>query len=347
PSRGANSMHVMRMCQAMAQLGHEVTLHVRPGDAEAPGGDHAFYGVEPVFSIAKHPRPAIRGIGAAINALRARRALAAGPAPDLLYAREVWALALATSLGIPFVFESHWAPRDAAHRLVEKAILRHPGLRRVVLISEALRQIYLREFPWLDPGVLLVAHDAADPQPRSEGGARSGRPGALQVGYVGSFQPGCGIELVIELARRSPEDDFHVFGGSADEVSRWSGRAGDIANLTFHGFVVPRELHRAYASLDVVLAPYDTAVRSLAWMSPMKLFEYMAHGKAILCSDIPVLREILHHGETALLVEPARPSAWASALARLRESEAERRRLGEAARAALEAEHTWQVRARR
>jgi glycosyltransferase involved in cell wall biosynthesis len=53
--------------------------------------------------------------------------------------------------------------------------------------------------------------------------------------------------------------------------------------------------------------------------SPLKAFEAMAAGRAIVASDLPSTREVLRHGETAWLVAPGDPSALAEGLRRLLE----------------------------
>jgi glycosyltransferase involved in cell wall biosynthesis len=82
-------------------------------------------------------------------------------------------------------------------------------------------------------------------------------------------------------------------------------------------------------------------------MSPLKLFEYMAAGRPIVCSDLPVLREILQHERTALLCDPDDAASWAGALARLHDEPTLRRTLAEAARAQFELHFTWKARADR
>ena len=82
-------------------------------------------------------------------------------------------------------------------------------------------------------------------------------------------------------------------------------------------------------------------------MSPLKVFEYMAAGKPILASDIPALREILRDGETALLLPPGEPEAWAAAARALLRDPGRAAALGARARAAFLAEYTWDARAAR
>ena len=55
PSRAANSVHVMKMCQAFANNGHDVTLLARRPNRTpaADSNDYAYYGVKPIVEIVK------------------------------------------------------------------------------------------------------------------------------------------------------------------------------------------------------------------------------------------------------------------------------------------------------
>jgi glycosyltransferase involved in cell wall biosynthesis len=86
---------------------------------------------------------------------------------------------------------------------------------------------------------------------------------------------------------------------------------------------------------------HDTA----RWMSPMKMFEYMASGVTVISSDLPVLREILQDGFNALLVEPNDSNAWTSALLSLMHDSELPRRLALQARSDFIKYHTWSIRA--
>ena len=80
-------------------------------------------------------------------------------------------------------------------------------------------------------------------------------------------------------------------------------------------------------------------------MSPLKLFECMGVGKPLVASDLPVLREVLRHGENALLADPGAPEA--SAIRGLAREPARGRRLVGRARADFLAGYTWRARAAR
>jgi glycosyltransferase involved in cell wall biosynthesis len=80
-------------------------------------------------------------------------------------------------------------------------------------------------------------------------------------------------------------------------------------------------------------------------MSPMKMFEYMASGGAIISSSLPVLQEVLEDGRNALLVPPECPDAWVSALDRFLADPALASRLGATGHADYLAHYTWDQRA--
>ena len=96
--------------------------------------------------------------------------------------------------------------------------------------------------------------------------------------------------------------------------------------MFFHGHVPPSQVPNFLRVFDVMIAPYQPVVPlhggvgdNAKWVCPLKMFDYMAAGKPIICSDHPVLREILSHEKDALLCAPMDVVGWADALSRLRD----------------------------
>lgn len=351
PSRSASSVHAMKMCAALARQGHHVELVTKDTPSRFEAGidnDSAFYGVDGDFTITKLARPARRGGGLVF--LRAvHRLLAEATDLDLVYSRDLPAAWLAARQGHPVVFEAHGLPQGAIARFALRRLLAARELKRLVFISEALRSLWQAE-GLVPPGVdTLVAHDAADPMPELDSPILGSQ--ALRVGYVGHLYGGRGVEIILEAARRLPEIEFHLVGGRERELAAW--RAEPVPdNIAFHGFVPPAELPALYRTFDVLLMPYQrsVAVRSghsdtARWMSPMKMFEYMATGKAIVSSDLPVLREVLEDGVNALLVAPEDAAAWTQAIETLAHDDDLRRGLGQRAQSDFFEHYTWSARA--
>ena len=96
------------------------------------------------------------------------------------------------------------------------------------------------------------------------------------------------------------------------------------------------------ASCDIVVSPHAPVEGFVG--SPMKIFEYMASGRAIVASRLEQIGEVLEHERTAILVEPGDVTELAKALGRLADDPELRQRLGRAAQAAARERHTWRRR---
>ncbi len=357
PSTQANGVHVMCMAEAFAQEGYETELIARLW-GELPGVTDffAFYGVEPLFRVTRLRR--LRGL----NALYARKAaaLVRKMRPAVVYGRDLHGVSLCARNGFPVVLESH-EPMDGLWARARLAALVKSGrLRRVVVISEALKTLVLEAHgSLLDEELVTVAHDGVDLErfegmpKRSAAREELGLPGdAFVAGYFGHLYRGRGAELILSIAERLPEMVFLLVGGRPEEVAQFRSKAKKLANVRVIGHVPRGKLFPYWGACDALLMPYQRRVSvsgggdTSAWMSPMKMFEYMACARSIVSSDLPVLREVLAHEKNALLVEPDSPEAWAVALGQFREDAELARRIADRARRDAEA-YSWRARVRR
>lgn len=176
----------------------------------------------------------------------------------------------------------------------------------------------------------------------------------MNVGYIGHLYEGRGIGLLIDVARRCEWLHVHLVGGEPADVDRWRTASSDLGNVTLYGYVDPAETVRYREMCDVLAAPYQQVVNvagnrvdTSKWMSPLKIFEYMASRKAIVCSDLPVLREVLTNGENALLCAPDDVDQWCRAVKTLCEDDGLRRKLADNAYREYQAKYTWKQRAAR
>ncbi|WP_302160122.1 glycosyltransferase [uncultured Ruminococcus sp.] len=142
----------------------------------------------------------------------------------------------------------------------------------------------------------------------------------FSCGYIGSFQKGKGIELVLKIAEKMPTIKFHVVGGTKEEVEalkkKYTGN-----NIVWYGFLSQCEAMKVLnEKIDIALLPNQrrmivgNGADIGRWTSPMKLFEYMSYGKVIISSRLPVLEEIVKDGNNALLAEPEDAGEWISTI---------------------------------
>jgi len=358
PSSRAPVIQVANMAQAFAELGHEVSL-VAPAPAaersdQGPSLEELF-GFAATFSVVVLARRVRRG-QSYTQALRiARRA--SRERVDLVFSRNLRACLLPALRGVPTVFEAHTltALDRPQERWVLRRLLRAPGLRGIVAISSGLAEDLVDHLA-VPADRVLVAHDAVRLDESESRGAPRAPGGRLRVGYTGSLYRGRGVEMLLEIAAGSPWLELHLVGGP-DEVARELAveqhRGGREANVVIHGPVTPAEARRLQSRFDVLVAPFarsvmtDSGIDSSRWMSPMKVFEYMASGRPIVISDLPVLREVLRPDVDALMVTPEDPEALATALRRLADDPELGNRLAASALERARTEFTWELRARR
>jgi glycosyltransferase involved in cell wall biosynthesis len=349
-SRDGMSVHLEELVAAFRQQGHAVEV-VGPGFYAAMG----FGGESRTVALLRRLLPGVAGELAelAYNLpayCRLRRACRAFR-PDLIYERaNLYYLAgawLARRTGLPYFLEvnSPLAEERASHgglrlRALAGATERHTWRRAdcVLAVTEVLRQRILAagcapERVRVVPNGVWLERFPPPPEPQT-----AGRPPVL--GFVGFVRDWHGLDAVIRgLARAGPQARLMVVGeGPARPgLEALAASLGVADRVRFTGLVAHELVPQAVAGFDIALQP-----SVVEYASPLKIFDYMAAGRAIVAPDQPNIREVLEHERTALLFDPARAESMWEAIARLLDDAALRRRLGAAARAELERrDFTW------
>jgi len=357
PASTAHSIQMMKACQALAELGHNVRVWL-PGKETAGWSELAKqYALTTPFEITylRSPR-LLRRYDFVLRALHQAAAWKA----DLVYTWIPQAALLALWRSQPTVLELHDVPTGSLAPQVFQRILRHPGRKRLLVITKGLVDKLTERFA-LDPNApyLQIAPNGTDMvqyqnllEPEAARQLLKLPPG-LTAGYTGHFYAGRGTELLVGLAQQNPHINFLWVGGHPKDVDAWREKLSSqsICNITLTGFVSQQELPLYQAACDILMMPYERVIagssggNSADFCSPMKLFDYLASGRSILSSDLPVLHEVLNE-HNAVFCEPENLSAWQLGLWRLASDESLRRKLG--ARAAIDAtQYTWRSRASR
>lgn len=374
PARRANTMQVMKMTQAMAAIGQDVCLIAPrasggPKVSAVPWEELArHYGLQQPFPIEWLPAaPRLRRYDYSLRAVRRARHWQA----NLIYTRLPQAAALASQLGLPTIFELHDLPQGSLGPRMVGWFLKGGGALRLVVITRALAADLSAGFdlPAEHP-LLLVAPDGVDldryaalPAPRQarqhlalSAAAAWGaalRPERFTAGYTGHLYAGRGVEVLLAVAAQLPEMNFLIAGGEPQDVDRvrQSAQSARLENVVVTGFIPNADLPLLQAACDALLMPYQRLVAASSggdiapYLSPMKLFEYLACGRPIVSSDLPVLREVLH-AENAILLPGDDIDAWVAALRRLEADPDLRSRLSTRARQEARL-YTWEARAKK
>jgi len=340
PAQRANTLQVMKMAQAIKGEGHNVCVVVPdPGIGKPlPWDDLAiYYGLNQRFDVEwLTVDPRYRSYDYGLKALRYARFWEA----DLLYTRLPQAAAFASLLNVPTIYEVHDLPSGVLGPWLFRLFLRGTGARRLVVITQSLRKAIEKKITSLpDSQFAIIAPDGVDliryenlPRPTSarEFLKRDYHPqlpvSRFTAGYTGNLYAGRGVDLILDIAAQLPDVNFLLVGGDPQTVEKYHKEAGqrNLENILLTGFIPNAILPRYQAACDVLLMPYQQKVAASSggdiaqYLSPMKLFEYLACGRVIVSSDLPVLREVLNEGNSILL-PPDDTEAWIQALISIRE----------------------------
>jgi glycosyltransferase involved in cell wall biosynthesis len=351
-SRDGQSVHVEELVAALRGLGHEV-LVVGPGFYEQAH----FGGESNLVAWIRSRLPVVVGEVAellyTIPAWWRLRAAFRRFRPDLIYERyNLYFLAgtwVARSSGAKLFLEVNSPLVEERTRLgqlrlrwlagaLERYVWRSAD--KVLVVTGVLQKAVAAA--GVPPEQIAVVPNGIDPAQFAALPAREAGDGPLVLGFVGFVRDWHGLEAVIAAMAAEPHGAILQLvvvgdGPARETLQRQAQSLGLADRVTFTG-LQPRE------AIPALVAGFDIALQPLvvSYASPLKIFEYMAAGRAIVAPDQPNIREILRDGETAVLFDPQASGAMWRAIQRLAGDPALRARLGEAARAEIaRRDYTW------
>ncbi|MFH2040494.1 MAG: glycosyltransferase [Chloroflexota bacterium] len=330
PSNKANSIQVMKVCQALARQGQTVTL-LSPAVKTGEPDWHSLsvhYGLTTPFELQFiHMQSFWKRHDFAWKAVLKARSLGA----DTIYARAMPPAVLGLLLRIPVILEMHQLPGGTFGPWWYRLFLMLSGRKRLVPITRTLKLALEKGFrPVLPENQVVVAPSGVDLEryldlPDAQTArSRLNLPSEWTAVCTGHLYSGRGMELILELAGRMPDVHFVWIGGTVQDVNTWRKRISVLAyrNVTLTGFIPNSELPLYQAVADALLIPFSRNLSTSGGentsdvCSPMKTFEYMAAGRVIISSDLPVLHEVLNESN-AIFCPPEDVLAWEKALRRL------------------------------
>jgi glycosyltransferase involved in cell wall biosynthesis len=141
----------------------------------------------------------------------------------------------------------------------------------------------------------------------------------ITLGYIGKFSVGKGIGLIADIAKSCSGCDFIMCGGSREDAER--------------------EIMLLPNKADQVCAGEQMG----AYTSPIKMFEYMASGRPLIASDIPVLREVLDE-TNSFLAGDGDVEKWVQTIEKIAADRESARHVAAKAREDVR-KYTWKARA--
>lgn len=328
PVLGENgaSVHVREVLRAFATLGHDVhCLVARRGD-----GDGAGLKLEEVGQAGDD----CAGGESAAEAIEARLCELHETWPfDLVYERySLWSAAgcrAAARIAVPVITEVNalllpeQANRrdrisEARARAIEAEVLTRSDL--LVAVSEQLAR-YLEKAGASSDRIVVIGNavDTRRFRPDIHRASIAGVPDkAFVIGFTGSLQMWHGVDTLLRAFRdlKETEARAHLLivgeGPQRNWIEGFVDGTGLTGSVTLTGWVAHEDLPPVIARMDVATAPYPQS--NASYLSPLKLFEYLAMGRPVVASRIGQIEELLRNSEAACLLPPGNAPALASVL---------------------------------
>jgi len=331
PTENAHGVQITKMCEALARTGAEVVLLVPRRLNYIKTDIFSYYGLEHNFKIRALPtidanyfgwigfwlQNIIFSLGTVFYCL-------VHSDFELIYSRDELPLLFLSFLKKKTVWEIHVNRLNFLVRCLVKRV------SLVVTISGGLKQFLINQ--GVTPAKLFVSHDAVDlglfarmPADKMVLRKNLGLPAERSlVTYVGKYttmNKDKGVDALIKafalVHQRLPNSSLLLVGIQATVVDQLKNNLAAVGLLPEDVIIVthqPHEVAMQYVRAgDVVVMNYPQLEHYTLYMSPLKLFEYMAGKNVIVSTSLPSIREVLSSAQ-AYLVEADKIPALADGI---------------------------------
>ncbi len=337
PTEKAHGYQIAQVCDALAAIGHEVTLLAPTVRNDVRQTAAAYYGLKESFHVTNLRQfdalgsrfvPEVFAFALSMHFYRRalRRHLAKVP-PDLLYARSAAVLPALLETGVPVVLELHTIPRrrKGFKELCDRCAL-------VVCLTTPMRDELLslgvdKRRVTVEPDGVNTERFAALPEPIAAAKHWKLPHGRTIVGYVGSLvthdtlEKGAGelLAAVAELKKRGQAVAGWIVGGPKIWLDRYRAEARRLGltdkDFAFHEPIPAASVPSALAAIDVCVYPAPKSDHPFFRRdtSPLKLLEYLAAGRPTVCAEIPPVRDIADE-DMVVFYEPGNVRSLADAV---------------------------------
>jgi glycosyltransferase involved in cell wall biosynthesis len=239
-----------------------------------------------------------------------------------------------------FRIPMRWAQRNMAIKMTHIALNKAAV---VVCVSNPLKNRLVQKWH-VSPQKIIVCPNAVDTNlfsPRffsdldRKGLGILGHPVIM---FVGNFSRWHDLNQLVEafmyVKKEFPFAHLALVGdgNNRPDVEKSITSLGLQDSVLITGFVKNEEIPNYLASADIAVVPYPIEPPGGLWFSPLKLFEYMAAGNAIVASGIRPITEIIQDGKNGLIAQPGKAIELAKCIIKLAKDEHLREDLGKKAR---------------
>jgi glycosyltransferase involved in cell wall biosynthesis len=340
PSARANTIQILHTVRELAANGNEVHLVARQGLSSLEE-IYFYYGIEPESNLTIHlvPAPRILPISKLHESLILKKSVQLlrkfrGDSQIVFTRDPLFAsllLKMRKLLDFRLVYEAHtlffitaketympiaWNERKAVRiRKREDFVFRYSD--GIVFISSSLRNFAAEYFPI--PKYAAVIHDGAT--------VPAVKPSKKQdhlLCYSGQFYGWKGVSTLLRAMKWVDGGILRIYGGGystvKDDLLQMQSIIEELElskKVELCGFLPPSKIAEAISQCSVGVLPLPDNIIANRCNSPLKLFDYLANGLAVVASDLQTIREIIRDRKNGHLVPAGNPEELAEGINKL------------------------------
>lgn len=309
PSRTANSLQIIKMCEAFSLIGHNISLIV-PNLICNNNSIKNYYDLRKKIKIYKVgvKKKYLSGIDSILTPIMIlKKSLSLGN--DIIITRNLVISFFLIILKKKHIFEIHDDLMIGGKKLsyIFKLfnLLNSKSILKLVFITHELKEYIKKKYNYSNNNFEILP-DATDI--KSEKNFKIKILEKKKIGYFGSIYNSRGIPLIIKLSKIDKNNDYFIYGGSKSEVKKIIIHESE--NLKIYPQISFKKVKKIIKKMDILLMPYTNKAtisgdygNIINFMSPMKMFDYLGAGKIIISSNIKVLREVLIDNFNSILIK--------------------------------------------
>jgi len=365
---GAGKTHFIEVAQNLVKLGNELLI-LLPGYQPR---DRKNYGLS-VCYVPTFRKNVLSYLLYEINSLLYLTFYILKWKPDAIYLRqglfEVSPPILAWLFRVPYVIEKNGLMEDEFRsrgfseivikilRLAEEINFRLSD--KIVCVTEGIKREIVRRYK-VNEGKLMVIPNGANielfrPLDKRECRRKLGlEENAFYVGFVGSFAPWQGLEILIEAAKRVKEQGYaqikHILVGDGEQEPLLRQKVREYKleqEIKFTGRVTYEQVVYYINACDIAIAPFTKERNSIIGVSPLKVYEYLACGRPVIVSRVDGVKEVIEEGKCGYLFEPGDAEELARRIIQSYQERDALQEMGLRGRRLVENKYSWRMTAKR
>ena len=223
----------------------------------------------------------------------------------------------------------------------------------VVCVTKGIKQQLSRLYD-IDPEKMVVIPNGVDPEifkplRKDQCLAALGlRENKFYLGFCGTLAPWQGVNILLEaaslLCSKYPQLSYLIVGdGEGFQQLKDKAKSSGIEDMVYFFGRVPHAKIPLYINCcDVVVVP-KTSTNRVTGMSPLKLYEYLSCGKAVISSNIDGLTEVVREADCGLIFEADDALDLSLKIEQAYQNSHLLEKMGERGRTHVRANYTWQA----